>query len=260
MIGALGAVGRATRSWAHFPLMLSAASWGVVREAARWNAWRRTTRYEFIQTMRQTTAGGLATTLVTASLFGLGMVYEALYWLGVAGQTQLTGTVLVTVLLREITPLLVGIILLGRSGMLTVAQLGTMQTGGQVRAMVAQGIDPFLLLVMPRTLAFALGSFTLGILFAAAALVFGFIVSNAISAQHENLWSFLERVIAAMSPRDDLLVPAKLLVIGYLVGLSCCLTGLDAAADDELSNLLPRGFVRGIVVILFASILLTMAV
>ncbi len=256
---ALAAIGRGARGSTRFPLILAAASWGVLREASRWGAWRRTTRYQFILTMRQAAGGGLATTLVTASLLGIGMVYEALYWLGVAGQTQLAGTVLVTVLLRELTPLLVGIILLGRSGMLTVAQLGTMQTGGQTRAMIAQGIDPFLLLVMPRTLAFALGSFTLGILFGATALVFGFIVSNAISSQHENLWSFLDRVIAAMSPRDDLLVPAKLLVIGYLVGLSCCLTGLGAAPDDQLSNLLPRGFVRGIVVILLASILLTVA-
>ena len=257
---ALATIGHAARGWVGFPLMLAAASWGVLREAVRLGSWRRTVRYEFILTMRQATGGGLATTLITASLVGLAMVYEALYWLGVAGQAQLAGTVLVTVLLRELTPLLVGLILLGRSGMLTVAQLGMMQTGGEARAMQAQGIDPFLLLVLPRTLAFALGSFTLGILFGGTALVFGFVVSSAIGNAHTNLWSFLNRVLSAMSARDDLLVPTKLLVIGFLVGLSCCLTGLGAAPNDELSQLLPRGFVRGILVILIASIALTASV
>ncbi len=179
------AVGHFTRARIGFSLILAAASWGVLREAIRPVSWRRTVRHEFKLTMRQATGGGLATTVVTASLVGVAMVYEALYWLGVAGQAELTGSLLVTVLVRELTPLLVGFILLGRSGMLTVTELGMLQTGGQVRAMYAQGIDPFLLLVLPRTLAFALSSFTLGILFAATALVFGFIVSGAIGTVRE---------------------------------------------------------------------------
>ena len=255
---ALAAVGRFGHARVEFPLMLAAASWGVLREAVRPVSWRRTVRQEFNLSMRQATGGGLATVMVTASLAGVGMVYEALYWLGVAGQAQLTGSILVTVLVRELTPLLVGLILLGRSGMLTVTELGTMQAGGQIRAMLAQGIDPFLLLVLPRTLAFALSSFTLGIIFAATALVFGFIISGAIGSVQDSLWTFLDRVLAAMTVRDYLVVPVKLLAIGFLVGLSSCLTGLEASEDDDLSTLIPRGFVHGILAVMIASIFFTL--
>lgn len=256
---ALAAVGRFGRARVGFPLMLAAGSWGVLREAVRPLSWRRTVRQEFKLAMRQATGGGLATIMVTASLAGVGMVYEALYWLGVAGQAQLTGSLLVTVLVRELTPLLVGLILLGRSGMLTVTELGTLQAGGQIRAMIAQGIDPFLLLVLPRTLAFALSSFTLGIVFAATALVFGFVVSGAIGSVQDSLWTFLDRVLGAMTVRDYWVVPVKLLTIGFLVGLSSCLTGLGAQEDDDLSTLIPRGFVHGILVVMIASILFTVA-
>ncbi len=256
---ALAAVGHFTRARAGFPLMLAAASWGVLREAVRPVSWRRTVRHEFKLAMRQATGGGLATAMVTASLAGVAMVYEALYWLGVAGQAQLTGSILVTVLVRELTPLLVGLILLGRSGMLTVTELGLLQAGGQIRAMQAQGIDPFLLLVLPRTLAFALSGFTLGVIFAATALVFGFIVSGAIGSVQDSLWTFLDRVLQAMTVRDYMVMPMKLLVIGLLVGLSSCLTGLGARNDDDLASLIPRGFVRGILVIMVTSILFTMA-
>ncbi len=256
----LATVGRFTRVRLGFPLMLAAASWGVLREAVRPISWRRTVRQEFNLTMRQATGGGLATILVTASLAGFAMVYEALYWLGVAGEAQLTGSILVTVLVRELTPMLVGLILLGRSGMLTVTELGMMQTGGQVRTMLSQGIDPFLLLVLPRTLAFALSSFTLGMIFAATALVFGFVVSSAVGNVQDSLWTFLDRVLSAMTVRDYMLVPVKLLVVGFLVGLSSCLTGLTAAPDDELANLLPRGFVHGILVVMISNILLTLTV
>ena len=258
ILPALAAVGRGARSRVSFPLMLAAGSLGVLQEAIRPISWRRTVRHEFKLTMRQVTGGGLATIMVTASLAGVGMVYEALYWLGVAGQAQLTGSILVTVLVRELTPLLVGLILLGRSGMLTVTELGTLQSGGQIRAMLAQGIDPFLLLVLPRTLAFALSSLTLGIIFAATALVFGFIVSGAIGTVQDSLWTFLDRVLTAMTTRDYMAIPAKLLVIGYLVGLSSCLTGLSAAEDDDLSSLMPRGFVRGILAVMIASIFFTL--
>lgn len=148
----LAALGRRARARARFPLMFAAGSWGMLREAMRPTSWRRTVRYEFRLAMRQATGGGLATTIVTASLAGVAMVYEALYWAGIAGQAQLTGSLLVTVL--------VGLILLGLSGMLIATELGTWQAGGQIRTMQTQGIDPFLLLVLPRSLAFALSSFT----------------------------------------------------------------------------------------------------
>lgn len=259
VLPALGRIGRFARARAGFPLMLAAASLGVLREAARPSSWRRTVRHEFVLTMHQATTGGLATTMVTASLAGAAMVYEALYWLGVAGEAELTGSVLVTVLVRELMPLLVGMILLGRSGMLTVTELGNLQNGGQMRMMIAKGIDPFLLLVLPRTLAFSLSSFTLGILFAATALVFGFIVSSAFGNAQDSLWTFLDRVVSAMTVRDYMLVPAKLFVIGFLVGLSSCLTGLTAEPDDDISTLIPRGFVHGILVIMVTSIMLTLA-
>ena len=256
----LAAAGHFARARLSFPLLLAAASLGVLREAVRPISWRRTVRQEFNLTMRQATGGGLATTMVTASLAGFATVHEALYWLGVAGEGQLTGSILVTVLVRELTPLLVGLILLGRSGMLTVTELGMLRTGGQVRTMLAQGIDPFLLLVLPRTLAFALSSFTLGIIFAATALVLGFVVSSAVGNLQDSLWTFLDTVVSAMSMHDYMLVPVKLLAVGFLVGLSSCLTGLTAASDDDLANLLPRGFVHGILVVMVVNILLTLLI
>ncbi len=260
VLPALASVGQFTRVRLGFLLILAAASWGVLQEAVRPMSWRRTVRHEFVLTMRQATAGGLATIMVTAALAGIAMVYEALYWLGVAGEAQLTGSVLVTVLVRELMPLLVGMILLGRSGMLTVTELGMLRIGGQIRTLTAQGIDPFLLLVLPRTLAFALSSFTLGILFAATALVSGYIVSSAFGSLQDSLWDFLDKVVSAMTVNDYMLVPAKLLVTGFLVGLSSCLTGLTATADDDLARLLPRGFVHGILVVMITNILLTLTV
>jgi phospholipid/cholesterol/gamma-HCH transport system permease protein len=255
----LAATGRFVRLRSDFLLQLAALSWGVLRQAANRRTWRRTVRAEFRRTLHQAAGGGLTTTLVTAALTGLAMVSQALYWLGLAGETQLAGPILVTVLVRELTPLLIGLVLLGRSGMVTVTELGMLQIGGQVRAMAGQGIDPFLMFVLPRALAFALASFTLGILFALAALVVGFIIGSLFGAVQGSLWSFLDRVLAAMQAADFAVFPAKMLLIGFLVALTACLTGLTAQAGDDTASLLPRGFVRGVLAIMLTSLALSLA-
>ena len=53
-----------------------------------------------------------------------------------------------------------------------------------------------------------------------------------------------------MGGRDLAVFPAKLLLIGAVVALACCLTGLAAWETDGPSTLMPRGFTRGITGIL----------
>ena len=257
---ALAQLGHPVHPHINFVLKLAAVGFGVAREAVRPATWRRTVRGEFHRVLRQAVGGGLSATLVTAALIGLVMVSQALYWLGEAGQEELIGPVLVTVLVREVAPLLVGLILLGRSGVVVVSEIGELQIGGQVSALAAQGLDPFLLLVLPRACALAIACFTLGVMFVVAALLSGFVARSLLEAARISIWSFLDRVLLAMRAGDFVVFPAKMIVIGLLVALTASLTGLTATAQDEAARLLPRAFVRGVVGILLASIALSLAV
>lgn len=256
----LAAIGGGLRRRTHFVLTMAALAYGVARDAPLPSSWRRTARTEFRRALRQAIGGGLTTTLVTAALMGLVMVYQTLYWLGAAGQEELIGTVLVTVLVREVTPVLVGFIVLGRSGMVAVAELGTMQLTGDVHALEAQGIDPFELLVLPRACAFPIACFTLGMVFVLVALVTGFVTDTLLGTTTSTLLAFLDGVLRAMAPGDFAIFPAKMTVIGVLVALASCLTGLMAAPRDDAARLLPHGFVRGVMVILITSIALSLAI
>src|SRR5215472_12755357 len=135
----LAGLGRATRRQAHFTLLLGALSFGLFREIIQPHAWRRTVRAEFQRLLRQSVGGGLSTVLVTAALVGVALVNQALYWLAQAGQENLIGAVLVSGLVRGMGPVLVGLILLGRSAMVSVAEIGVLSRGGQIRALEAMG-------------------------------------------------------------------------------------------------------------------------
>lgn len=255
----LARIGRPVRLRAGFVLAMASLAFGILREAARADTWRRPVRAEFRRVLAEATGGGFTTIAVTAVLVGLGLVYQAIYWLGQAGQEGMVGRVLVTVLVRELAPVLVGLLLLGRSGMVAIVELGGMQAGGQVRALQAMGLDPFRLLVLPRVLAFAVTAFTLGVLFVAAALLTGFVAGSLLGVVHLSLPGFLDAVLHAMGPADFAVFPGKLLAIGILVGLVATLTGLSAQRGDRPATLLPRGFLRGVLAVLLTSGVLSLA-
>jgi len=256
----LAALGSGARKRARFMLLLAGLTLGVFREALRPLAWRRTVRMELRRALRQSVVGALTTVLVSAALVGVALVNQALFWLGQAGQENLIGSVLVSGLIRGIGPVLVGLILLGRSGMLVLAEIGSLHMGGQVRAMEAQGLDPFLVLLLPRSLALAIACFTLTVIFIAVALLTGFIADAVLQPSTVTFWSFLNGVLKAMVVADFVIFPVKTLGVGLLITLSAGLTAFQARPRESTAELLPRGFVGGVLVIIFVNVLLTVVI
>ena len=255
----LDRIGAPVRRGAEVALSVAALGLGTVVEAVWPGTWRRSVRAEFRRCLRQALAGGLGTTLATAALVGFGLVYQALYWLGVAGQQGLAGSILVAVLVREVAPGLVGLVLLGRSGMVTVVEFGEVAATGQTRILEGQGLDLFQLLVLPRTLAYAVAAFTLGMLFLATALATGHLAAALLGAVSGSGGEFLANLVGALDRRDFALLPLKLLLIGALVALTAAVTGLSSTPHEKPEHLLPRGFVRGVLAVLTTSAALSAA-
>jgi phospholipid/cholesterol/gamma-HCH transport system permease protein len=63
-----------------------------------------------------------------------------------------------------------------------------------------------------------------------------------------------------MHANDFIIFPVKLIAIGLLVALTTCMTALTARPSEDIASLLPRGFMRGVLVILFTSLALSLLV
>ncbi|MFC0384615.1 ABC transporter permease [Muricoccus vinaceus] len=74
-------------------------------------------------------------------------------------------------LLRELGPLLAGVVLAGRTGSAYAAELGTMTVNEEVSALRIMGIDPMVLLVLPRMVAATVAMPVLALLMDLAGLV-----------------------------------------------------------------------------------------
>ena len=238
------------------PRLLEFVSTGVavIWQSARPLTWRRSVRAEFMHQCHHTGTRALPFIAVTAVLIGLAMVYQALYWLHALGQSELAGEIIVLVLVREISPLLVSLIVIGRSGPVILAQLGTMQTEGQLHMLDAQGIDPFVYLVVPRVLAVCICTFCLTVAFLVVTLASGFVAGNALQATNMTVYDFIASILTAMGPKEYAIIPLKTLSIGFVVGLIVCTTGLSGARSvNDVPVLLPRGIMKSVLAVLLIS-------
>lgn len=238
------------------PRLLEFVSTGVavIWQSARPLTWRRSVRAEFMHQCHHTGTRALPFIAVTAVLIGLAMVYQALYWLHALGQSELAGEIIVLVLVREISPLLVSLIVIGRSGPVILAQLGTMQTEGQLHMLDAQGIDPFVYLVVPRVLAVCVCTFCLTVVFLVVTLASGFVAGNALQTTNMTVYDFIASILTAMGPKEYAIIPLKTLSIGFVVGLIVCTTGLSGARSvNDVPVLLPRGIMKSVLAVLLIS-------
>jgi len=257
----LATTGAATiRRFAALLVFVSFAATAVAAALHR-DSWRRPVRMEFFAALHRTAVQSIPTIIGTGLLLGLVLVTQVVYWLQTAGQVQLVGSIVVRVLVREIAPMTVGLIVFGRVGTRVLIDLGEARPRGWLRQLERQGIDPVALLVMPRMLAYALGSFCLCTLLLITTLVTGYLVATALGLVTAPIWQFSQNVLRAMDFGDFLVPPAKCLVIGAAVALVCCATAL-ARADHrlELQQLVPRGFVRAALAILVINGLFDLAI
>lgn len=252
-LGRLGAPVVAAVIWL---VRLAALGAGIVFLAVRRTTWRRTVRAAFARALANALLGPLLATAVAAGLVGIGLVYQALYWLEAAGQIEMLGRIIVVVLIRELAPLLVGTVIIGQGGTVMLIEFNQLRAGGQLRMLDSQGVDPFLLFVLPRTLAFTVACFTLTILFVIVTLFAGYAAASLMGAVKVTFWGYLDVIMRGMRLTDFLLLPAKSLTIGFVIGVVCSYTAL--LHERAATRVVAAGFVRAAIAMLAASGLLSL--
>ncbi len=241
------------------PVQFISDAVAVIWQSCRPLTWRRSIRTEFMRQCFKVGAQALPFILVCGIFAGFGLVAQSFHWLNVFGSTALFGNFLSAVLVREIAPVLVGLIVIGRSGSTLLVELGTMKTEGQVHMLDAQGIDPFLYLVVPRVLAFCVCMFSLSIAFVLVALLAGFFSGVLVGITQSDFFVFIHRAIGTMGRETYILFTLKTVTIGFVVALISCKMALSLTGFSvRVLELMPRGFARSALATLIISITLTL--
>ncbi len=255
----LAAIGSWTLGFLRRLILFLSDAVAVIWQSCRPTTWRRPVRSEFMRQCYQVGARALSFIAVSGVFVGFGIVAQALHWLEIFGGTALFGGLLSVVLVREIAPVLVGLIVIGRSGSVILVELTTMKAEGQIHALDAQGVDPFVYFVVPRVLAFSICMFCLTIVFVAVAMLAGYASGTLVGIIGFDFLDFMDKALGSIGQAEYLLIMAKTFVIGFVVALISCRTALSLkGGPSNVLDVLPRGFARSVLATLVISVALTL--
>jgi phospholipid/cholesterol/gamma-HCH transport system permease protein len=159
-------------------------------------------------------------------------------------------------LLRELGPLLVAVIVIGRSGSAVTAELGTMKVGEEIEALKVMAINPVRFLVVPRVLAMLIMLPALTIFGDCVGIAGGWAVCRL--ALDFSTAGFIVRAIESAEPWDLYTGIIKSVVFAWLIITIACQSGLDVEGGAEgVGNATTHSVVWSLLMTLIANALLT---
>lgn len=163
------------------------------------------------------------------------------------GAFNYVGTVMVTVVVREVGPLLAAVLALARVGNANVIELGTARALGEVETLEASGIDPVHYLVMPRVIGMTLGVFSLTVYLILAALASGylFVFLRNVPLSPGDYFSELG---TALGWQDFVMLGIKSCTFGFFIGIVTCYHGLAQPLRlEDVARVAVRATSQGII-------------
>ncbi len=198
---------------------------------------------------------GVAAMPVTALVgFLIGVVLSYLFALQLKafGADVFIVNILGLGIIREMGPVLVSVLVAGRSGSAMTAQLGVMRVTEEIDALSAMGISRTLRLVLPKVLALSLAMPLLVLWTSAVALLGGMLSAWA---QLDLSFSFFLQTLPAVVPLANIFIAlAKGFAFGIMISLVSCHFGLRVQPNTEsLSANTTSAVVSAITIVILAD-------
>ncbi len=152
---------------------------------------------------------------------------------------------------RELVPLLIALVVIGRSGPAIATELGYMRVNHEIDALEVAGMNIDYLVVLPRVVGVTLATLGLTVAMSAAALFGGYLLAASLDLVSVGLR--FEQVLAALDLRTIGFSLAKACAFGLVISLVNCHYGL--AVTSSFTEI-PRANVRGAVACYLACFVL----
>ena len=195
-------------------------------------------------------------TMLTSFSIGLTLAMDGAHELARMGATSFVPDLVAMSLLRELGPLLVGVVVIGRSGSAITAELGTMKVSEEIEALEVMAINPIRFLVVPRFLAMLVMLPVLVIFGNYIGFVGGWSVCHF--ALDMDTGAYITRLIDSAGPMDLYSGVVKSFVFAWLIGTIASQAGLEVTGGAEgVGKSTTSSVVVSIISMLVANALLT---
>lgn len=202
----------------------------------------------------RTGADAVPIVVLITFLIGFVMAFQSAVQLKQFGANIFVADLVALSITRELGPLMVAIIVCGRSGAAFAAELGTMKVSEEIDALRTMGIGPLRFLVFPRILALFLVLPVLTLLGDVVGILGGLLVG--VVNLDLTIVSYVNQTLRALDLWDVSQGLVKAGVFGLAIGLVSCAHGLATTGGAEGVG---RRTTASVVTSLFALILIDAA-
>ena len=188
-------------------------------------------RHDVVEQFEAIGIGSLTVVLLTGFFTGAVLALNTGITLDQFGARDVVGRLISASMVKELGPVLTGLMLAGRVGSGIAAELGSMVVTDQINALRALGTDPVRKLVVPRVLAGLLMTPLLTIVSDFVGIVGGWIVARFQLQVASGLYrSSVTQVLAMADIQQGLLKP---FVFGFLIVTIACHVGLRTTGGTQ---------------------------
>ena len=182
-----------------------------------------------------------------ACALGLVVIGQTVSILNRYGAQSWAGIVMVTVIVRELGPLVTALLVLARVGTAIVIELSTNRATGEVEALEALGIDPIHFLVMPRLLGLAISIFSLTVYMIIVALLSGYLFAFLQDVPLQP-GDYFNQLTNSLRWEDFALLALKTVSFGIVIATVTCYQGLSRPLTiEEVRDVTTNAVVQSVI-------------
>ncbi|MDR2588186.1 MAG: ABC transporter permease [Spirochaetales bacterium] len=187
---------------------------------------------------------------------GAVIIIQGLSILPHLGQSKLVYSILITVITRELGPVLTAFIIIARSGTAMSTELGSSIISHEIEAYISFGINPIGYLIVPRFLGVTISLVVLNLYFNLFGLLGSFIVTQFIMPMP--LREYLENLLAVLKAADVFSSLVKSLIFGTIIACTATYYGFRVEkASTEIPQMAIKAVSRSFVLCIVADAIIT---
>ncbi|MBN1863997.1 MAG: ABC transporter permease [Victivallales bacterium] len=203
-------------------------------------------------------SGANAVPIVIAICFLVGAIlaFQGIQQMGQFGLEIYVADLVALSVVRELGPLMVGMICIGRAGSAYAAELGTMKVAEEIDAMKTMGLKPERTIVVPKIAALVVVMPMLVLLGDLAGITGGVIVGTSMSTA--SLTEYVHRTIDSLVPANFLETIVKGFAFALIIAAVGCFRGFEAENDAKgVGNATTSSVVSGIFLVVLMDFFIT---
>ena len=238
-------------------IVLTVQDYSLFAYRAFLNLWRPPIYWpEFLVQADIIGVGSLSIVVLSGLSTGGVLALQSAATLSAFGATAVTGQFVSLTMIRELGPVLTGVMVSGRNASSMASELGSMVVTEQIDAMRALGVDPMRKLVTPRIFSTIVMLFFLTIVADACGILGGAAVT--VFMNHQNGTQYLDMAWEHLRYPDIIQGLVKPLFFGYILSSIGCFYGMRTSGGTEgVGRATIQAVVSASVLIIFVDFLLT---